>query len=144
LVLGVLLLPTAAGAESLNYVSRVGNTYSYSLTASANPQATVTVSGLTGVTGAAVLAPASTAPHSWIVQSFTGTQVVFLRNVGGGANEGKCEVNPENQCVWTLIYERLEKLGGVPEALKTELRPPRDYRKSTRPRQKVFEPRRGG
>ena len=62
----------------------------------------------------------------------------------GGANEGKCEVNAENSCAWTLIYERMEKLGGMPEALQTELRAPRDYRKSMKPRQKVFEPRRGG
>jgi hypothetical protein len=62
----------------------------------------------------------------------------------GGANEAKCEVNSENECVWTLIYERLEKLGGVSESLETELRAPRDYRKSTHPRQRVFEPRRGG
>jgi len=62
----------------------------------------------------------------------------------GGASEGKCEVNPENECVWTLIYERMEKLGGMPESLQTELRPPRDFRKSTHPRERVFEPRRGG
>lgn len=62
----------------------------------------------------------------------------------GGANEGKCEVNAENPCVWTLIYERMEKLGGMPEELETALHGPRDYRKSTRPRQRVFEPRRGG
>ncbi len=62
----------------------------------------------------------------------------------GGANEGKCEVNPENQCVWTLIYERAEKLGEEPAAIGTAYREPRDYRKTTHPRQKVFEPRRGG
>jgi len=62
----------------------------------------------------------------------------------GGANEGKCEVNAENSCVWTLIYERMEKQGGLTPALQTELHAPRDFRKSTHPRQKVFEPRRGG
>ena len=62
----------------------------------------------------------------------------------GGANEGKCEVNPEEACVWSLIYERAEKLGEEPAAIGAEYHAPRDYRKSTHPRQKVFEPRRGG
>ena len=29
----------------------------------------------------------------------------------GGAKNGKCEVNPENDCAWIMIYNRLEKLG---------------------------------
>lgn len=29
----------------------------------------------------------------------------------GGARHGKCEVDPEKDCAWTLIYNRLEKLG---------------------------------
>ncbi|HEY3396764.1 MAG TPA: methylenetetrahydrofolate reductase C-terminal domain-containing protein [Armatimonadota bacterium] len=62
----------------------------------------------------------------------------------GGANEGKCEVNPENPCVWSLIYERAEKLGEEPVAIGAAYHEPRDYRKAGRPRQKVFEPRRGG
>jgi hypothetical protein len=62
----------------------------------------------------------------------------------GGADQGKCEVDPDNQCVWTIIYERMEQLGGVPAEMEQSLREPRDYQKSTRPRQKVFEPRRGG
>jgi ferredoxin len=31
----------------------------------------------------------------------------------GGARHGKCEVDPEKDCAWTLIYNRLEKLGRV-------------------------------
>jgi hypothetical protein len=62
----------------------------------------------------------------------------------GGANEGKCEVNPEEQCVWSIIYERAEKLGEEPVAIGAEYHAPRDYRKAGHPRQKVFEPRRGG
>ncbi len=27
----------------------------------------------------------------------------------GGTNHGKCEVNPETDCAWTLIYNRLKK-----------------------------------
>jgi ferredoxin len=29
----------------------------------------------------------------------------------GGTRKGKCEVDPEKECAWTLIYNRLEKLG---------------------------------
>ena len=29
----------------------------------------------------------------------------------GGAKNGKCEVNPENDCAWIMIYKRLESLG---------------------------------
>ena len=29
----------------------------------------------------------------------------------GGVNKGKCEVNPEQDCAWVLIYDRLKKLG---------------------------------
>ena len=29
----------------------------------------------------------------------------------GGAKNGKCEVNPENDCAWIQIYERLKDLG---------------------------------
>lgn len=29
----------------------------------------------------------------------------------GGTRKGKCEVDPEKDCAWTLIYNRLEKLG---------------------------------
>lgn len=61
----------------------------------------------------------------------------------GGTNEGKCEVDPEKDCVWTLIYKRMEELGGLPETLGTGLREPRDYQKSNHPRERVFEPRRG-
>lgn len=61
----------------------------------------------------------------------------------GGVNDGKCEVDPDKDCVWTVIYKRMEERDGVPEALTTGLRPPRDYQKSIHPRQRVFEPRRG-
>lgn len=31
----------------------------------------------------------------------------------GGQKNGKCEVNPENDCAWIMIYNRLVKLGQV-------------------------------
>jgi len=45
----------------------------------------------------------------------------------GGAKEGKCEVNPEADCAWILIYKRLEKLGKL-HILKRIL-PARNYNK---------------
>jgi hypothetical protein len=35
----------------------------------------------------------------------------LLNGPCGGAEDGKCEVNPEKDCVWELIYIRLEGLG---------------------------------
>ncbi len=33
----------------------------------------------------------------------------LLNGPCGGTSEGKCEVNPQNECVWMSIYKRLEK-----------------------------------
>ena len=52
----------------------------------------------------------------------------------GGAKAGKCEQQPEHDCAWVLIYDRLKKLGRLDE-LK-EFAPPKDYSKMMRPRQK--------
>jgi len=35
----------------------------------------------------------------------------LLNGPCGGAKDGKCEVNPEADCAWILIYKRLKKLG---------------------------------
>ncbi len=43
----------------------------------------------------------------------------------GGAKEGKCEVNPEADCVWGVIYNRLEKMNKL-DILKKVL-VPRNY-----------------
>ena len=43
----------------------------------------------------------------------------------GGASHGKCELDPERDCGWCLIYEQLKKLKKL-DLLK-EYRPPRDY-----------------
>ena len=50
----------------------------------------------------------------------------------GGAKNGKCEVDPENDCAWVKIYERLKDLGQL-DNLK-EVRPPKDYSKQLNPR----------
>ncbi len=49
----------------------------------------------------------------------------LLNGACGGSKEDKCELNPEKDCAWILIYERLKKLDKL-ELLK-EFRPPRDY-----------------
>ncbi len=62
----------------------------------------------------------------------------------GGADEGKCEVDPEQDCVWALILERAEKLGILDRVMAAAAAAPRDYSKQRRPRKRVFEPRRAG
>jgi hypothetical protein len=49
----------------------------------------------------------------------------LLNGACGGARNGKCELDPERDCAWELIYERLKRLGKL-DNIK-ELRPPRDY-----------------
>ena len=43
----------------------------------------------------------------------------------GGSKDGKCELSPERDCAWVLIYERLKKQGKL--HLLKEFRQPRDY-----------------
>ena len=43
----------------------------------------------------------------------------------GGTQDGKCEVNPDTDCAWAKIVERMDKLGRLDEL--TELSPPRDW-----------------
>ena len=49
----------------------------------------------------------------------------LLNAACGGSKNGKCELSPERDCGWILIYEQLEKQGKL-QNLK-EFRPPRDY-----------------
>jgi hypothetical protein len=52
----------------------------------------------------------------------------LLNGACGGSKQGKCELAPERDCAWNLIYERLKKRAKL-ELLK-EFRPPRDYQLS--------------
>ena len=52
----------------------------------------------------------------------------LLNGACGGSKDGKCELSPEKDCGWVLIYNQLEKQGKL-EFLK-EFRPPRDYQLS--------------
>ena len=61
----------------------------------------------------------------------------LLNGPCGGMHDGKCEVEPERDCAWVKIYERLEELG----QLKTfeEIFAPKDYSKGIRPKELVLE-----
>ena len=50
----------------------------------------------------------------------------------GGQKNGKCEVDPENDCAWILIYKRLEKLGQLHKL--TGPVPDRDHDRMAHPR----------
>jgi ferredoxin len=49
----------------------------------------------------------------------------------GGTNHGKCEVDKEKDCAWTLIYRRLEALDRLGQI--REIHPARNYRVQTTP-----------
>lgn len=50
----------------------------------------------------------------------------------GGQKNGKCEVNPENDCAWIRIYQRLVELGQEDKLLQT--RPDKGYAEVHYPR----------
>lgn len=52
----------------------------------------------------------------------------------GGAKDGKCEVSPDIECGWLLIYNRLKEIGELDKMKK--IHPPKDHSKSIKP-QKV-------
>ncbi len=52
----------------------------------------------------------------------------LLNGACGGARKGKCELDPERDCAWVLIYEQLQRQQKL--ALLKEFRPPRDYQLS--------------
>ena len=56
----------------------------------------------------------------------------LLNGPCGGSKDGKCEVDPEVDCAWIKIYERLKELG-ILEKLE-EVIEPKDWSKMTRPR----------
>ncbi len=55
----------------------------------------------------------------------------LLNGPCGGTNNGKCEVDPQKDCAWTLIYQRLEKQGRLD--MMRKYHPPRNYQKVIRP-----------
>jgi len=49
----------------------------------------------------------------------------MLNGPCGGSREDRCEVNPERQCAWQLIYQRLKDIGQL-DRLK-EIKPPKNW-----------------
>ncbi len=49
----------------------------------------------------------------------------------GGTNHGKCEIDTAKDCVWTLIYQRLDQFGKL-EAMKRQ-QPPRNHNVEPQP-----------
>jgi hypothetical protein len=52
----------------------------------------------------------------------------LLNGPCGGSSQGKCEVNPDIECAWQLIYDKLKAQGRLP--LLLEIIPPKDWRTS--------------
>jgi ferredoxin len=50
----------------------------------------------------------------------------------GGTNNGKCEVDKEKDCAWTLIYERLRDQGRLD--LMRKYHPPKNFQVAAKPR----------
>lgn len=60
----------------------------------------------------------------------------LLNGPCGGSRDGRCEVNPDRDCAWTLIYNRLKVLGELGNMHRYE--PPKAYSRITRPRRAVY------
>jgi Methylene-tetrahydrofolate reductase C terminal len=58
----------------------------------------------------------------------------LLNGPCGGTNDGKCEVDVNSDCAWTLIYDRLKAQGRLP--LMRAYQPPANYQVMPRPRAK--------
>lgn len=52
----------------------------------------------------------------------------LLNGPCGGSSKGKCEVSPEIDCAWQLIYDKLKAQGRL--QLLLEITPPKDWRTS--------------
>ncbi|MCJ7492836.1 MAG: methylenetetrahydrofolate reductase C-terminal domain-containing protein [Deltaproteobacteria bacterium] len=55
----------------------------------------------------------------------------------GGTQEGKCEVDHNKDCAWTLIYERLQKQGRL--AAMRKFQPAKNYQVEPKPGKTIFE-----
>jgi hypothetical protein len=56
----------------------------------------------------------------------------LLNGPCGGTNNGKCEVDKERDCAWTLIYNRLKDQNSLDMMRKYQ--PPKNYQVAPRPR----------
>ena len=55
----------------------------------------------------------------------------------GGTDHGKCEVDGQKDCAWTMIYRKLEKIGRLDYMRK--IQPPKDYSVAVKPRKHTHE-----
>jgi ferredoxin len=49
----------------------------------------------------------------------------LLNGPCGGTNKGKCEVDKDKDCAWTLIYNRLKQMGKLDDI--RQIHPPKNY-----------------
>ena len=61
----------------------------------------------------------------------------LLNGPCGGYKDGKCEVDPDKDCAWVLIYERLKARGHL-DKMK-QMVEPKDHSAQHRPRRHVWE-----
>lgn len=66
----------------------------------------------------------------------------ILNGPCGGTNDGKCEVDPDKDCAWTLIYQQLEKEGKLSKM--KEYQPPKNWNPVLKPGRHVIERVKGG
>jgi ferredoxin len=65
----------------------------------------------------------------------------ILNGPCGGTDHGKCEVDKNKDCAWTLIYQRLDKMGKL-DRFKQEF-PPRNHQVQVHPAKQVHEAYKG-
>jgi ferredoxin len=65
----------------------------------------------------------------------------ILNGPCGGTDHGKCEVDKEKDCAWTLIYRRLDKMGKL-DNIRKEM-PPRSHSLQLNPAKQVHETYKG-
>ncbi len=61
----------------------------------------------------------------------------LLNGPCGGVDHGKCELDPDRECAWVRIYNRLEKLGQLDKM--RVMRAPKDYSSAEKPRKRKIE-----
>ena len=61
----------------------------------------------------------------------------LLNGPCGGYKDGKCEVDPDKECAWLLIYKRLKERGHLDKI--RQIQGAKDYSKHHRPRRLVWD-----
>ena len=57
----------------------------------------------------------------------------LLNGPCGGCKDGNCEVSPDIKCCWVRIYERMKKIGQLPD-LEERVLKPKDWSQGQKPR----------